>query len=179
MSKLGKKVIPLPKDSKVAVQGNLVTVTGPKGSEKVFFDEKIFSTQVNDKNEFLIAPLKKNKSSSVLWGTYRSLINNAILGVTKGHEKNLELNGVGFKVAQQGDELKLKLGFSHEAICKVPKGLSIKIEKQTKINISGTDKALVSKVASEIKSLKPVEPYKGKGIKEKNQYVIRKEGKKK
>ena len=179
MSKLGKKIISLPKDSKVAVQGNAVTVSGPKGSEKVLFNEKIFSSKVNEKNEFLILPLKKDKSASIMWGTYRSLINNAILGVTKGHEKHLELSGVGFKVAQQGDQLKLKLGFSHEAIYKVPKGINIKIEKQTKINISGTDKALVSKVASEIKSLKPVEPYKGKGIKEKDQYVIRKEGKKK
>tara|TARA_B100000945_G_C20414500_1_gene614425 strand:- start:420 stop:959 length:540 start_codon:yes stop_codon:yes gene_type:complete len=179
MSKLGKKIIPLPKDSKVAVQGNAVTVTGPKGSEKILFNEKIFSSKVNDKNEFFIAPLKKDKSASVMWGTYRSLINNAILGVTKGHEKNLELSGVGFKVAAQGDQLKLKLGFSHEAIYKVPKGINIKIEKQIKINISGTDKGLVSKVASEIKSLKPVEPYKAKGIKEKDQYIIRKEGKKK
>ena len=179
MSKLGKKAISLPKDSKVAVQGNAVTVSGPKGSEKILFNEKIFTSKVNEKNEFLISPLKKDKNSSVMWGTYRSLINNAILGVTKGHEKDLELSGVGFKVAQQGDQLKLKLGFSHEAIYKVPKGINVKIEKQTKINISGTDKALVSKVASEIKSLKPVEPYKAKGIKEKNQYVIRKEGKKK
>tara|TARA_B100000029_G_scaffold462228_1_gene494562 strand:+ start:709 stop:1248 length:540 start_codon:yes stop_codon:yes gene_type:complete len=179
MSKLGKKAISLPKDSKVAVHGNAVTVSGPKGSEKILFNEKIFTSKVNEKNEFLISPLKKDKNSSVMWGTYRSLINNAILGVTKGHEKDLELSGVGFKVAQQGDQLKLKLGFSHEAIYKVPKGINVKIEKQTKINISGTDKALVSKVASEIKSLKPVEPYKAKGIKEKNQYVIRKEGKKK
>ena len=179
MSKLGKKTILLPKESKVAVQGNSVTISGPKGSEKVFFNEKIFSSKVNDKNEFLIAPIKKEKDSSIMWGTYRSLINNAILGVTKGHEKNLELNGVGFKVAQQGDQLNLKLGFSHDVIYRVPKEVKIKIEKQTKINISGTDKALVSKVASEIKLLKPVEPYKGKGIKEKDQYVIRKEGKKK
>ncbi len=179
MSKLGKKIISLPKDSKVAVQGNLVTVSGPKGSEKISFDEKVFTSKVNDKNEFFISPIKKDKSMSIMWGTYRSLINNAILGVTKGHEKNLELNGVGFKVAQKGDQLNLKLGFSHDAIYNVPKGISIKIEKQTKINISGTDKALVSKVASEIKSLKPVEPYKGKGIKEKDQFVIRKEGKKK
>jgi len=179
MSKLGKKIISLPKDSKVAVQGNSVTVSGPKGSEKILFNEKLFSSKVNEKNEFLISPLKKDKNVSMMWGTYRSLINNAILGVTRGHEKNLELNGVGFKVTQQGEQLKLKLGFSHEAIYKVPKGINIKIEKQIKINISGTDKALVSKVASEIKSLKPVEPYKGKGIKEKNQYVIRKEGKKK
>ena len=179
MSKLGKKIIPLPKESKIAIQGNSLTVSGPKGSEKILFNEKIFLSKVNDKNEFLISPLKKDKEVSVMWGTYRSLINNAIQGVTKGHEKNLELNGVGFKVAQQGEQLKLKLGFSHEAIYKIPKGINIKIEKQTKINISGTDKALVSKVASEIKSLKPVEPYKGKGIKEKDQFVIRKEGKKK
>ena len=145
MSKLGKKTIPLPKESKVAVQGNIVTVSGPKGSEKIIFNERIFSTKVNEKNEFLISPLKKDKSASVMWGTYRSLINNAIQGVTKGHEKNLELNGVGFKVAQQADQLKLKLGFSHEAIYKVPKGINIKIEKQTKISITGTDKALVSK----------------------------------
>ena len=95
MSKLGKKIISLPKDSKVAVQGNLVTVSGPKGSEKISFDEKVFTSKVNDKNEFFISPIKKDKSMSIMWGTYRSLINNAILGVTKGHEKNLELNGVG------------------------------------------------------------------------------------
>ena len=179
MSKLGKKPIMLPKESKVDIKGNTVTITGPKGTEKIPFNEKFFSSKINEKNEFQIAPLKKDKNISIMWGTYRSLINNAILGVTKGHEKNLELNGVGFKVAQQGEQLKLKLGFSHEAIYNVPKGISIKIEKQTKINIQGSDKALVSKVASEIKSLKPVEPYKGKGIKEKDQYVIRKEGKKK
>ncbi len=179
MSKLGKKIISLPKDSKVAIQGNSVIVSGPKGSEKILFNDKAFSSKVSENNEFQISPLKKDKSLSVMWGTYRSLISNAIEGVTKGHEKNLELNGVGFKAAIQGDQLKLKLGFSHEAIYKVPKEANVKVEKQTKINISGTDKALVSKIASEIKSLKPVEPFKGKGIKEKGQYVIRKEGKKK
>ena len=112
-----------------------------------------------------------------MWGTYRSLINNAVLGVTKGHNKYLELNGVGFRANLKGEELILSLGFSHEVKYKVPKGIVIKIEKQTKVNITGTDKELVSKTASEIKSIKPVEPYKAKGIKEKNQYVIRKEGK--
>ena len=91
----------------------------------------------------------------------------------------MELNGVGFKAALKGDELSLKLGFSHDAIYKIPKGVNFKIEKQTKINISGTDKSLVSKTASEIKSMKPVEPYKAKGIREKGQYILRKEGKKK
>ena len=101
------------------------------------------------------------------------------MGVTRGHEKDLELNGVGFRANLKGEELILSLGFSHEVKYKVPKGIVLKIEKQTKINITGTDKELVSKIASEIKSIKPVEPYKAKGIKDKNQYVIRKEGKKK
>ena len=179
MSKLGKKIISLPKDSKIQIEGNSILVSGPKGSEKISFNDKIFSSKINEKNEFHISPIKKDKNSSIMWGTYRSLINNAVLGVTKGHEKNLELNGVGFKAALKGDELSLKLGFSHDAIYKIPKGVNVKIEKQTKINISGTDKSLVSKTASEIKSMKSVEPYKGKGIKEKDQYVLRKEGKKK
>ena len=124
-------------------------------------------------------PNKKTKNTSILWGTYRSLINNAVLGVTKGHEKDLELNGVGFRANLKGEELFLSLGFSHEIKYKVPKGIVLKIEKQTIIKISGFDKELVSKTASEIKAIKPVEPYKAKGIKEKNQFVIRKEGKKK
>ena len=114
-----------------------------------------------------------------MWGTFRSLVNNAVLGVTKGHDKILELNGVGFRANLKGEELVLSLGFSHEIKYKIPKGINVKVEKQTKINITGSDKELVSKVASEIKRLKPVEPYKAKGIKEKDQYVLRKEGKKK
>ena len=137
------------------------------------------ANSINNKNPFKYAVNQFTKNISILWGTYRSLINNAVLGVTKGHEKNLELNGVGFRANLKGEELILSLGFSHEVKYKVPKGIALKIEKQTKIKITGTDKELVSKTASEIKSIKPVEPYKAKGIKEKNQYVIRKEGKKK
>ena len=114
-----------------------------------------------------------------MWGTYRSLINSAVSGVTKGHEKFLELNGVGFRANLKGEDLVLSLGFSHEVKYKVPKEITVKVEKQTKIHITGIDKELVSKVSSEIKAIKPVEPYKGKGIKEKDQYVLRKEGKKK
>ena len=179
MSKLGKKSLVLPKDSSVKVEGNSVLVTGPKGSEKILFNEKIFSSKMNDKNEFQIMPIKKTKNVSVMWGTFRSLVNNAVLGVTKGHDKILELNGVGFRANLKGEELVLSLGFSHEIKYKIPKGINVKVEKQTKINITGSDKELVSKVASEIKRLKPVEPYKAKGIKEKDQYVLRKEGKKK
>ena len=180
MSKLGKKIIVLPKDSTIKVESGNLLVSGPKGSKKVQFNDKLFSSKVNEKNEFQIIPNnKKAKNISVLWGTYRSLVNNAVLGVTKGHEKNLEMNGVGFRANLKGEELVMSLGFSHEIKYKVPKGINLKIEKQTKLQITGTDKELVSKTASEIKSIKPVEPYKGKGIKERNQYIIRKEGKKK
>ncbi len=180
MSKLGKKIILIPNESSIKVEGNALLVSGPKGSKKILFDNKTFSTKINEKQEFEILPVnKKDKNSSAMWGTYRSLINNAVLGVTKGHEKNLELNGVGFRANLKGKELILSLGFSHEIKFEVPENINIKIEKQTKINISGADKELVSKTASEIKVIKSVEPYKGKGIKEKDQYVLRKEGKKK
>ena len=114
-----------------------------------------------------------------MWGTYRSLINNAVVGVSTGHEKILELTGVGFRANLKGDILNLQIGFSHDINFKIPKDLKITVEKQTVIKISGTNKELVSKTASDIKAFKPVEPYKGKGIKEKGQFVLRKEGKKK
>tara|TARA_Y100001970_G_scaffold270300_1_gene363998 strand:+ start:4219 stop:4758 length:540 start_codon:yes stop_codon:yes gene_type:complete len=179
MSKLGKKIIVLPKDSNIKVEKGNLLISGPKGSKTIEFNEKMFSSKLNDKNEFQILPNKKTKNVSIMWGTYRSLVNNAVIGVTQGHEKKLELNGVGFRANLKGEELILSLGFSHEVKYNVPKGINIKVEKQTKINITGLDKELVSKTASEIKSLKPVEPYKAKGIKEKDQYVLRKEGKKK
>ena len=179
MSKLGKKAIVLPKDSTIKVDSGSLLISGPKGSKTVSFNEKMFSSKVNEKNEFQILPIKKTKNISVLWGTYRSLVNNAVIGVSKGHEKNLELSGVGFRANLKGEDLVMSLGFSHEIKYKVPKGVKLKVEKQTKINIVGADKELVAKTASEIKSIKPVEPYKAKGIKEKDQYVLRKEGKKK
>ena len=179
MSKLGKKNIVLPKDSTIKVDSGNLLISGPKGSKTVSFNEKMFTSKVNEKNEFQILPIKKTKNISVLWGTYRSLVNNAVIGVSKGHEKNLELNGVGFRANLKGEDLVMSLGFSHEVKYKIPKGVKVKVEKQTKINIAGADKELVAKTASEIKSIKPVEPYKAKGIKEKDQYVLRKEGKKK
>ena len=114
-----------------------------------------------------------------MWGTYRSLINNAVKGVSAGHEKILELNGVGFRANMKGDLLNLQLGFSHDINFKIPKDIKIVVEKQTIIKINGVDKELVSKIAADIKSLKPIEPYKAKGIKERGQFVLRKEGKKK
>ena len=114
-----------------------------------------------------------------MWGTYRSIINNAVLGVSTGHQKILDITGVGFRANLKGDVLNLQLGFSHDINFKIPKGVKIAVEKQTIITITGVDKELVSKVASDIKTFKPVEPYKGKGIKERGQFVLRKEGKKK
>ena len=154
MSKLGKKIIVLPKDSTIKVESGNLLVSGPKGSKKVQFNEKLFSSKVNDKNEFQIIPNnKKAKNISVLWGTYRSLVNNAVLGVTKGHEKNLEMNGVGFRANLKGEVLNLQIGFSHDVNFKIPKEIKIAVEKQTVIKISGVDKELVSKIAADIKNL--------------------------
>ena len=126
-----------------------------------------------------IKPKKIDQNTKRLWGMNRSLINNAVLGVTKGHEKNLELSGVGFRANLKGEVLNLQIGFSHDVNFKIPKEIKITVEKQTIIKINGVDKELVTKIAADIKNLKPVEPYKAKGIKERGQFVLRKEGKKK
>jgi|TARA_B100001057_G_scaffold466883_1_gene524458 large subunit ribosomal protein L6 len=180
MSKIGKKNIVVPKDSSIKIEGSNLTITGPKGSTKLTINDKIFSSQITE-SEFQIKPIEKkiDKKISILWGTYRSIINNAILGVSKGHEKILELSGVGFRANLKGETLNLQLGFSHDINFKIPKEVKITVEKQTIIKLSGVDKELVSKIAADIKSLKPVEPYKAKGIKERGQFVLRKEGKKK
>jgi large subunit ribosomal protein L6 len=183
MSKIGKKNIIVPKDSTVKSENGIITVTGPKGSKKLSINDKIFSVITNENNEFKIKPLALakdlDKRTSVMWGTYRSLVNNAVIGVSTGHQKILDITGVGFRANLKGEVLNLQLGFSHDINFKIPKEVKMTVEKQTVITITGVDKELVSKVASDIKALKPVEPYKGKGIKERNQFVLRKEGKKK
>ena len=182
MSKIGKKNILLPKDSSVKIDGEKLTVTGPKGSTELTINDKIFSAKTNDNNEIQIVPLiekKIDKKTSIMWGTYRSLLNNAVIGVSAGHQKILDIKGVGFRANLKGEILNLQLGFSHDINFSIPKGVKIEVEKQIILKISGVSKELVSKVASDIKSLKPVEPYKGKGITERGQFVLRKEGKKK
>ncbi len=181
MSKIGKKNISIPKDSSIKIEGANLTITGPKGSKILSVNDKIFSSKVNEKNEFQILPLNKkiDKKTSIMWGTYRSLINNAVSGVSTGHEKTLQLTGVGFRANIKGENLNLQIGFSHDVNFKIPKEIKITVEKQTTIKISGVDKDLVSKIAADIKNLKPVEPYKAKGITEKGQFILRKEGKKK
>ena len=180
MSKIGKKNIIIPKESSIKIEGSNLTITGPKGSKTLTVNDKIFSSKITE-SEFQLKPLQKevDKKTFIMWGTYRSLINNAVKGVTLGHEKILELSGVGFRANLKGQLLNLQIGFSHEVNFNIPKEIKIVVEKQTIIKISGVDKELVSKIAADIKNLKPVEPYKAKGIKEKDQYVLRKEGKKK
>ena len=180
MSKIGKKNIMIPKDSSIKIEGSNLTITGPKGTKKLSINDKIFSSKLTE-SKFQLFPLEKNvdKKTSVMWGTYRSLIDNAVKGVSVGHEKILELNGVGFRANLKGQKLNLQIGFSHDVDFDIPKEIKITVEKQTIIKINGVDKELVSKIAADIKSLKPVEPYKAKGIKEKGQFVLRKEGKKK
>ena len=181
MSKIGKKNISIPKESSFKIDGGNLTITGPKGSKNLTINDKIFSSKTTENNEFQILPLEKkiDKKTAIMWGTYRSLINNAIMGVSSGHEKILELSGVGFRANLKGENLNLQIGFSHDVNFKIPKEIKIIVEKQTVIKINGVDKELVSKIAADIKNLKPVEPYKAKGIKERGQFVLRKEGKKK
>ena len=180
MSKIGKKNIIIPKESSIKIEGSNLTITGPKGTKKLTINDKIFTSKLNE-SEFQIKPLEKkvDKKTLIMWGTYRSLINNAVKGVSAGHEKILELSGVGFRANLKGEVLNLQLGFSHDINFKIPKEIKITVEKQTIIKINGVDKELVSKIAADLKNLKPIEPYKAKGIKERGQFVLRKEGKKK
>jgi large subunit ribosomal protein L6 len=179
MSKLGKKPIFIPKDTKVKVENGKLVMTGPKGSKELTINDKIFTASVSDNKILNLRQNKKDESLNSIWGTTRSIINSALIGVSAGHEKILELSGVGFRANLKGNILNLQIGFSHDVSYKIPENIKVMVEKNTVIKISGIDKEIVGKVTSEIKMLKPVEPYKGKGIKERGQYVLRKEGKKK
>ena len=180
MSKIGKKNIIIPKESSIKIEGPNLTISGPKGSKKLTINDKIFSSKLNE-SKFQIHPLQKkiDKKTSIMWGTYRSLVNNAVTGVSKGHEKILELNGVGFRANLKGKQLQLQLGFSHDVMYDIPDGISVKVDKQTTIKITGVDKELVGKTVADIKFYKPVEPYKQKGITSDGQFILKKEGKKK
>ena len=179
MSKLGKKPILIPEGTKVKLESGKLILTGPKGSRELTINDKIFTATIDDNKSLVLGLIKKNESSNIMWGTTRSVINSAIVGVSTGHEKTLELSGVGFRANLKGNILSLQIGFSHDVSYKIPDGIKLTVEKSTIIKIMGIDKQLVGKVSAEIKMLKPVEPYKGKGIKEIGQYILRKEGKKK
>ena len=179
MSKIGKINITIPEKVKVLVNGSLVNIEGPIGKKSLNIDSKIFDLKVNENKEISIKPKQINKDTKRLWGMNRSLLNNAIVGTSKGYEKNLELSGVGYRASIKGKQLNLQLGFSHDINFDIPDDVKISVEKQTSIKITGSDKQQVGEIAAKVKSIRPPEPYKGKGIKEKGQYILRKEGKKK
>ena len=179
MSKIGKINISLPEKVKVILSGNNINIEGPLGKKSLNIDLEIFDLNISEGKQVSIKPKKNNQDTKRLWGMNRSLINNAIIGASKGYEKILELTGVGYRATLKGNILNLQLGFSHDINFNIPDGVKIQVEKQNILKISGTDKQQVGMVASEIKSLRPPEPYKGKGIKEQGQYILRKEGKKK
>ena len=179
MSKIGKINISIPEKVKIILSGNLINVEGPLGKKSLSIDLNIFDLKINEGKDISIKPKINNQDTKRLWGMNRSLLNNAIIGASKGYEKILELSGVGYRAALKGNVLNLQLGFSHDINFDIPDGIKIQVEKQTTLKISGTDKQKVGMVAAEIKSIRPPEPYKGKGIKEQGQYILRKEGKKK
>ena len=179
MSKIGKISISIPDKVKVILSGNIINIEGPLGKKSLNIDLDLFELSINEGKDVSIKPKQNNQNTKRLWGMNRSLINNAIIGASKGYEKILELTGVGYRAARKGKILNLQLGFSHDINFDIPDGVKIQVEKQNILKISGTDKQQVGMVAAEIKSIRPPEPYKGKGIKEQGQYILRKEGKKK
>tara|TARA_S200000501_G_C20420419_1_gene567750 strand:+ start:78 stop:617 length:540 start_codon:yes stop_codon:yes gene_type:complete len=179
MSKIGKISISIPEKVKVLLSGNIINIEGPLGKKSLNIDLDVFDLNIEEGKEVSIKPKQTNQNTKRLWGMNRSLINNAIIGASKGYEKILELTGVGYRASLKGSVLNLQLGFSHDINFQIPDGVKIQVEKQVVLKISGTDKQQVGMVAAEIKSIRPPEPYKGKGIKEQGQYILRKEGKKK
>ena len=179
MSKIGKINIPIPEKVKVLLTGNTINVEGPLGKQAIKLDLEMFELNINEGKDVSIKPKKLDDTSKRLWGMSRSLLNNAIVGASSGYEKILELTGVGFRAALKGNVLNMQLGFSHDINYDIPDGIKIAVEKQTTLKITGYDKQQVGAVVSKLKTFRKIEPYKGKGVREKGQYILRKEGKKK
>jgi large subunit ribosomal protein L6 len=179
MSKIGKTNISIPEKVKVALAGDILNIEGPLGKKSIGVDLEMFNLDIKDGKEISIKPKKVDQNSKRLWGMNRSLINNAVIGSSSGYEKILELVGVGYRAALKGNQLNLQLGYSHDINFDIPDGIKIVVDKQTTLKISGSDKQQVGSVASKLKTFRKIEPYKGKGIREKGQYVLKKEGKKK
>ena len=179
MSKIGKQNINIPEKVKVVLNGSILNIEGPLGKKSLSIDIDMFELNINDGKEVSIKPKKIDENTKRLWGMNRSLVNNAIIGTSSGYEKILELSGVGYRAVVKGKVLNLQLGFSHDINFDIPDNIGITVEKQTIIKIKGSDKQNVGMVSSQIRSIRPPEPYKGKGIKERGQYILRKEGKKK
>ena len=179
MSKIGKINITIPEKVKVVLSGSLLNIEGPLGKKSLSIDTDMFELKIDEGKTVSIKPKNINQDTKRLWGMNRSLVNNAIIGASSGYSKTLELSGVGYRASLKGKQLNLQLGFSHDVNFDIPDSVKISVEKQTIVKISGSDKQEVGMIASKLKSMRPPEPYKGKGIKEQGQYILRKEGKKK
>ena len=177
MSRVGKKPVAIPKGVTATVQGQKVTVKGAKGELHFVCPEEVLVAFAND--EVSVTPKNESKRAQAMWGMSRAQVNNLVLGVTNGFSRRLDINGVGYKAAVQGKILQLSLGYSHDVPFPIPEGITITTPRPVEINISGNDKRQVGQVASEIRSLRPPEPYKGKGVKYSDEFIFRKEGKKK
>lgn len=174
MSRIGKQPIQLPSGVTVEMDDKFITVNGPKGTLKQFAMPGVKVAQ--NEQELVVTRDNDEKMTRARHGLMRSLVSNMVTGVSKGYEKKLEINGVGYRVAMQGQDLKFNLGFSHDVIYKVPAGIQVSVE-QNVVTVSGIDKQQVGQVAAEIRALKKPEPYKGKGIKYADERIIRKSGK--
>lgn len=177
MSRIGKKPVPVPSGVTVTLEGQTVKVKGSKGELQVKLVDLVEVKHEND--EITVSPVDQSKPARSAWGLSRTLIANMITGVTDGFTKTLEINGVGYRAALQGQGLQLNLGYSHDVVYAIPQGIDIKVPKPTEIVVSGIDKQRVGQVASEIRAWRPPEPYKGKGVKYADETIFRKEGKKK
>ena len=177
MSRIGQKIIEIPNDVKANLDQNEIKISGPKGelSAPIFEGAEI---EISD-NTISINKSTNNPDFVKNWGLQRSLIYNSIMGVSEGFSKKLEINGVGYRAQMKGSNIQLSLGFSHDVNYETPEGIKIETPSQTEIIISGIDKQKVGQVAAEIRSFRPPEPYKGKGVKYEDEYIFRKEGKKK
>ena len=177
MSRVGKKPISTPAGVTIAVKGQDVAVKGPKGELSFRAPDEIEIVQAG--GELSVKPRHETPRTRAMWGMVRAILANNVLGVTQGFEQNMELVGVGYRAAMDGTRLKLQLGFSHDVFYEPPNGIKIEVPKPTEIKISGMNKQIIGQVAAEIRSYRPPEPYKGKGVKRAGEYVRRKEGKKK
>ncbi len=177
MSRIGKKPVALPAGVTAAISGQTIEVKGPKGTLS-FTATNDVDIRVED-NEVRVLPRNLTKRARQQWGLTRSMIQNLVTGVSEGFKKELEISGVGYRAQLQGRILKLALGYSHDVDYPVPEGIEIAVPKPTEITVSGIDKQRVGQVAAEIRAWRPPEPYKGKGIRYRDEYIFRKEGKKK
>ncbi|MEJ2623636.1 MAG: 50S ribosomal protein L6 [Pseudolabrys sp.] len=177
MSRIGIRAVKVPAGVTASVEGQTVKVKGPKGAMELTLIDDV-TVKMQD-GAIKVDPRNQSKRARSMWGTARTAVSNLVTGVSQGFEKKLEINGVGYRAAVQGKSLNLQLGFSHDVSYRIPQGVSIATPKPTEVVISGTDKQLVGQVAAEIRGWRPPEPYKGKGVKYADEYIFRKEGKKK